>query len=109
VASEVVQLTLLTLPVDPSLKFPVAINCMVRPTCRLGFEGVTVILFKVGLTKKPRQPEEADTKTTAQTVHNNEFRLELRVIANLEEAPSAEDGLGDVLPIVANGVPPLNS
>jgi hypothetical protein len=75
----------------------------------LGFEGVTVILFKVGLTKKPRQPEEANTKTTAQTVHNNEFRLELKIIANLEEAPSAEDGLGDVLPIVANGVPPLNS
>jgi hypothetical protein len=74
----------------------------------LGFEGVTVILFKVGLTKKPRQPEVADTKTTAQTAHNNEFRLELTIIANLEEAPSA-DGLGDVLPIVANGIPPLNS
>jgi hypothetical protein len=72
----------------------------------LGFDGVTVMLLKVGLTKKPRQLARADTKTTVQTVENTEFRLELNIIANPRRSPSADDWPGGVLAIVAERISP---
>jgi hypothetical protein len=90
VESLLLQLTLLTLPVVPSLKFPVAVNCWVCPTCRFGLVGVTVILLSVGLTKKPRQPDSARTKRTVPVVSNSKLRLKLKIIAKPRgQAPSA--------------------
>jgi hypothetical protein len=91
--TELVQVTPLTFPVVPSLKFAVAIICKVLPICRLGVAGVTVRLVRVGFTKKPRQPAKADIKTTVQTVNSSVFRLELEIIAKPREVPSADDWL----------------
>lgn len=92
VASPLLQLTLLTLPVVPSLKVPVATSCKVWPTCRLGFVGVTVMLLSVGFTKKPRHPASAVINTTVKTASNSEFRLELEIITN-PRYPSANGWL----------------
>jgi hypothetical protein len=69
------------------LKFPVAANCWVWPTCRFGLAGVTVRLLSVGFTKKPRQPESAEISTMVAAVKNSVFRLELEIIAEPRELP----------------------
>ena len=54
VASELLHVAeLVRFLVLPSSLLPVAVNCSVPPTWRLGVEGVTVMLVRVGLTKKP--------------------------------------------------------
>jgi hypothetical protein len=78
--AELVQVTPLTLPVVPSLKFPVAISCRVPPICRLGLAGVTVRLLRVGFTKKPWQPPRGKISTTV--ISNSVCRLGLEIIAN---------------------------
>ncbi len=101
VESELLQLSLLTPPVVPSLKFPVATNCKVWPTWRLGVAGVTVRLVSVGFTKKPRHPAQPRINTTVEAVNNNEFRPQLNFIA--KPGSSANLGRG-VLPIVAEAI-----
>lgn len=90
--TELVQVTLLTLPVVPSLKVPVAVICCVLPICRFGVAGVTVMLLSVGFTKKPRHPASAVINATVKTASNSEFRLELEIITN-PRYPSANGWL----------------
>jgi hypothetical protein len=78
--TELVQLTPLTFPVVPSLKFPVAIICKLLPICRLGVGGVTVRLLRVGLTKKPWQPDRVKISMTVMS--NSVCRPGLEIIAN---------------------------
>ena len=78
--TELVQVTPLTFPVVPSLKFPVAIICKLLPICRLGVGGVTVRLLRVGLTKKPWQP--ARVKISMTVMSNSVCRPGLEIIAN---------------------------
>jgi hypothetical protein len=77
--TELVQVTPLTFPVVPSLKFPVAIICKVLPICRLGLAGVTVRLLRVGVTKKPWQPTRPKISMTV--IGNSVCRPDLEIIA----------------------------
>jgi hypothetical protein len=78
--TELVQVTPLTFPVVPSLKFAVAIICKLLPICRLGLGGVTVRLLRVGFTKKPWQPARVKISMTA--ISNSVCRLGLEIMAN---------------------------
>jgi hypothetical protein len=58
---------------------------------------VTVMLLRVGLTKKPRHPMRAEINTTVAAVTNNAFRLELEIIENPRELPQT----------ISSGLPPI--
>ena len=80
VASEVVQVAeLVTFFVLPSSLLPVAVNCRVPPTCKLGLDGLTVMLVSVGFTKNPRQPTQARLIRKRKELSNNHFRFELNI------------------------------
>ena|SRR5215813_10418596 len=80
VVSELLQVAeLVRFFVLPSSLVPVAVSCSVPPTCRLGLDGVTVILVSVGFTKKPWQPTQARLVRQSTALSNNNFCFTLNI------------------------------
>jgi hypothetical protein len=80
VGDELVQVTpLVTLLVVPSLFVPVAVICCVVPICKEGVAGVTVMLVRVGFTKKPRHPAKLTLNSTAAEADSNHFPLNFNI------------------------------
>jgi hypothetical protein len=80
VASELLQVAeLVTFFVLPSSLLPVAVNCRVPPTCKLGLAGLMVILVSVGFTKNPRQPTQARLIRQRKPLSNNHLRFGLNI------------------------------
>ena len=77
VLAEVVQVTLWSEAVVPSLLTPLAVNCAVAPILTEAFCGATLIVVRLGLTKNPRHeiPPTATSTATASSGSIPLFRI----------------------------------